>query len=176
MPEPGVIPPEYLVRGKELPHVALANLIHDDKALADFYHRYGHTLSDPWLLQDALRKAWTGDNDARQWLFHKYHRVSVRLFPEGLGILADDVGTFACICLISDLMEKRAAVCASPDCPAPYFVRARKGQKFCSHTCAILISVRRLRERQKKAMKLLEATERKKHRKRTVKSSRRAKR
>lgn len=56
--------------------------------------------------------------------------------------------------LLWDMLEKKACVlwslirmCENPDCPTPYFLEARKGQKYCSHKCAVLINVRRFRAR-----------------------------
>jgi hypothetical protein len=170
----GLLRPEHFVMGKEPPHVALANLLLDDKALAAFTRRYGLVFVDPAQLQDLLRKAWRGDKEALEYLTQKNHRASVCIRPDGVSIIADDAGTCACLLFLHDCLNGKTAICASPDCPAPYFLRARKGQKFCSHRCATLISVRRLRERQKKAMKLLEAVER--ARRHSGKSSRRAKR
>lgn len=45
-----------------------------------------------------------------------------------------------------------AKICANPDCPHPYFLQKRKGQIYCSHPCAVLINVRRFRERESGSM------------------------
>ena len=112
-------------------------------------------------LQNALRKAWEGDKNTLAWLFRKHNRASVYIEPSGMRLSADDAWEGACLFFLLYYQAGRIGKCASPDCPAPYFLRARRGQRFCSHRCAVLVSVRHLRQRQKKAMKLLKAVERK---------------
>ena len=46
---------------------------------------------------------------------------------------------------LTDYAEKRLFVCEREDCPTPYFVQQRKGQRYCSHDCAVLENVRRFR-------------------------------
>jgi predicted RNA-binding Zn ribbon-like protein len=55
------------------------------------------------------------------------------------------------VAFLMDYKIGRIKVCGNPDCVTPYFVESRKGQEFCSHKCAVLINVRRFRERQSKA-------------------------
>jgi hypothetical protein len=54
------------------------------------------------------------------------------------------------ILLTRDLAEKRTRVCQNPDCPTPYFVAGRRDAKFCSHRCAVAISVNNFRKRQRR--------------------------
>lgn len=160
VPTYGLIPKD-LARTKEPPHVALANLLPDEKSLAKFTRTYGVIAGDALHFRDILRKAWEGDRSMLEWMSQRHNRASVYVESSGLRITADDAWEGACLLFLLDRQVGRAAKCASPDCPAPYFLRVRKGQKFCSHRCAVLVSVRKLRKRQQKAMRLLEATERK---------------
>ena len=54
---------------------------------------------------------------------------------------------------LQDCAAEKLGVCANPDCPARFFLKVRRGQNFCSHRCAVLINVRRFREREKRQTK-----------------------
>ncbi len=148
---------------KEPPHAALANLRPDDVgALSAFTRRYGvistHTLTglvstgDTGRFRDYLRQAWTGNRNAlEQMLVDLNARLGV--LPTGVDIIVEDLWTLTRLMFLRDWLAGRAQKCASPDCPAPYFLASRKGQKFCGQTCAVRENVRRFRERQEKQPK-----------------------
>ena len=74
-------------------------------------------------------------------------------FPDGVTLFAHDTWNLIRAAFLLDYKAGRARVCKNPDCPTPYFLRSRKGQEFCSHSCAVLINVRRFREREQKKAK-----------------------
>jgi len=64
-------------------------------------------------------------------------------------IVVKDLGKLIGMMFAQDLWEGRLRKCENPECrEVPYFQAVRKGQKFCSHRCAVLINVRHYRERQ----------------------------
>lgn len=151
--------PFGLRRWKEPPHVALANLRPETAALLAFTRRYGvvsrHTLSgfisasDTGRFGEHLRQAWRGDEKVLSQIGVDLS-ARLRVGPTGLEIVVDNLWTLIRLMFLRDWVAGRAKVCTSPDCPAPYFLAVRKGQKFCSQRCAVLINVRRFREREAK--------------------------
>ena len=164
---------------KEPPHLFLANLpvnpstgIADLKALEKFTRTYGllRSVDDPfihskdWIVdptisfaqRDRLRQAWqgkpewlaslraeTGDLDFRVAANFHFDR-------DGIELRVRDLWHLILLLFQYDYTTGRARVCAIKDCPrTPFFLQARKGQQFCSHECAILETVRRLRARGK---------------------------
>jgi hypothetical protein len=71
--------------------------------------------------------------------------------PRGVEIAVHDLWDLARLLFLRDFAAGRTKVCANEDCGSRYFLEQRKGQKFCSHNCAVLINVRRFRSRQVKA-------------------------
>ena len=116
-------------------------------------------------MQELLRQSWRGERFAIVELEHDlmvqglkpWFGVTDQLFKwkdapsDALTLWADDMWTVVRMAFLMDYKVGRAKICANPDCPTPYFVESRKGQEFCSHKCAVLINVRRFRERQAKA-------------------------
>ena len=52
---------------------------------------------------------------------------------------------------LRDYAAGKTRVCANKDCSSPHFLERREGQKYCTHKCAVLMNVRRFRERESKA-------------------------
>ena len=88
-------------------------------------------------LQEELRGAW--DND---WEWHKaYVRLlqeqiefgtAVTVRPGGSVLLTTaDPWTFICFLFVQDFLADRLGFCGNPDCPARYFRKKRKTQKYC---------------------------------------------
>jgi hypothetical protein len=85
--------------------------------------------------QDKLRVAWRGGNvgriaeiegeveesfDTDVIVAHRY----VRLRPK-------DLWASICFLFLWDLKADKLGICENPECPAPYFRKKRKTQKFC---------------------------------------------
>ena len=155
---------------KEPPHVFLANLLSDEtgwpdpKALERFTRTYGflgghehrdHRVSDPGRvrgMQTLLQQAWRGElvslddiefNDLAP-------ETEISFTRDGMELRVNDLWTLIRMLLLRDHSEGSARICAIADCPrTPYFLQARKGQRFCSHECAVLENVRRFRKAQR---------------------------
>jgi hypothetical protein len=173
--------PIDLSRWREPPHYFFANMSLDTADLGPTYQftkRYGYLVGyidvagGRFLvdvakmagLQDLIRRAWAADETAIEELERDLApevRLSVRAKEIEIGV--SDLWTLIRLLFLRDYAAKRTRVCANPDCPAPCFIQTRKGRKFCSHKCAVLINVRRFREAQRKAH----------HKSRTSKSKRR---
>jgi hypothetical protein len=137
----------------EPPHVAFANLLADKpEAVETFTKRYGvlsrhymdredpdgekFTIDSATFLvsQNNLRIAWKGDNvgvvdiegeveesfSTDVVVAHGY----VRLRPK-------DLWASICFLFLWDLKAGKLGFCENPECPAPYFRKKRKTQKFC---------------------------------------------
>ena len=81
-------------------------------------------------------------------------------------LITENLWSFICVLFMRDFQEGKAKVCISPDCIHPYFIEQRKGQKYCSHVCAVRENVRRFRQAESDA----------KHGRTTLKRERRSKR
>ncbi len=123
------------------------------------------------LFQRGLQEAWRENAEAiakvRSHLDSGKERYDVRLkqwvggrskiwlSAEGESIEAHltELVPFMCLLFLRDRATEDTGVCENPDCPAPYFLRDRKGQQFCTHKCAVLINVRKFRAAQKRKAK-----------------------
>lgn len=86
------------------------------------------------VAQDLLRRAWMGDGDAIREIEGQVEdaleaRPSVR--PRGIELTTENLWSLICTLFLLDRASGKTGVCANPDCPAPYFLRKRKDQKFC---------------------------------------------
>jgi hypothetical protein len=121
--------------------------------------------------QKLLQEAWTAKDDAikeignrieinqerydeksKQWVGG---RSKIWLSASGQSIEAhlSELVPFICLLFLRDYAAGNTGVCANPDCLAPYFLRDRQGQQFCTHKCAVLINVRRFRAAQRNKAK-----------------------
>ena len=112
--------------------------------------------------QELLRRAWRGESDAvkkveeeavRGTRYMKGLEIRSSVKAGGINFLAESLWSFMCVLFLRDYGMRRVKVCASPECPAPFFLQERKGQKYCSHKCAVLINVRRFRKRQRQRVR-----------------------
>ena len=114
-------------------------------------------------LQGLLRDAWRGNNGALNEIARGVTGdLDLQAHPDGLEIVARDLWALTRLLFLRDYASGKAKLCTNPDCETPYFLVVRRGQKFCSHACAVLINVRRFRER--KAKRLLEKSKKVKRR------------
>jgi hypothetical protein len=100
-------------------------------------------------LQALLREAWGGDGEALRNIAEGLTAdLDLEARPDGLELVARDLWTLVRLLFLRDRASGKAKLCANADCETPYFLLARRGQKFCSHRCAVLINVRRFRKRE----------------------------
>jgi hypothetical protein len=152
---------------REPPHPELANL-RPDGLLAlwvRFTRRYGViserasggvryvSPADIGRFGDYLRQAWDGDEKVLEQMLVDLN-ARLRVLPRGVDIVIEDLWTLVRLMFLRDWLFGRARKCARTDCPTPYFLAVRKGQKFCSHKCAVLLNVRRFRAAQRRAQKM----------------------
>ena len=160
--------PFDMSRWREPPHVALANLSLENAALGPVYQftkRYGYLIGHVDVasgyfyvdvakiaaMQKLIREAWTGERTAIEKLKNALSaEVSLSIEIKEIEIGISDLWSLIRLLFLRGYATKKTRVCANPDCPAPYFLESRRGQKFCSHACAVLINVRRFRERDAK--------------------------
>jgi hypothetical protein len=148
---------------KEPPHVVFANLQIDRRDLGPvvkFTREYGQVVGtqDGGVyrvhlravaeFQSLVRRAWQGDADDLQTILRSSD-VRFSIGPKekelSIGTLPSLIAAFT----LQDCSQAKLGECANPECPAPFFLKVRRGQNFCSHRCAVLINVRRFREREK---------------------------
>src|SRR5579875_227048 len=102
------------------------------------------------ICQHTLQEAWKGTaqglkNVRRQ--VQKKLRVTPIVEAEHVNFMTEQLWPFICMLFLRDYAAGITAICKIPDCPRkPYFLRAREGQIYCSHECAVLANVRRFRE------------------------------
>jgi hypothetical protein len=152
---------------KDAPHVALANLRDEPEAVLRFTRTYGVltrnykgesivlSVQDVLALRDVLRDAWEGRTyspllttvDMKTTLLIGPLIAQAKL-NAGIQIQVKNLATLISLLFAQDYSEGRLKKCANPDCSAPYFRAVRRGQKFCSNRCAVLINVRKFRQRE----------------------------
>ena len=110
-------------------------------------------------MQELLRQAWRGEPLAIETLQYGIRHsaqqeaygpleVKVAVGAPRVELYTRDLWGFIRVAFLADCSSRKTRVCANPDCPTPYYLEARRGQKFCSHKCAVLINVRRFRDRE----------------------------
>ncbi len=148
-----------LARWKEPPHVALANMRDNPEAALRFTRLYGALHPDytgeqdidiqislVFKFRDSLRHAWDGNYVALSVVVDDV-KAEIRLNPTRMEIVPENLWALIRVIFARDFWDRRTGKCENPECPAPYFLLARKGQKFCSQKCSVLISVREFRKR-----------------------------
>jgi hypothetical protein len=137
----------------EPPHVAFANLLADKPEAAEtFTKRYGvlsrlyMNREDPdgenftidsstfSLSQDHLQRAWRGDIleiiDIESELEVSFDTDVVVAYGS-VELRPKDLWASICFLFLWDLRADKLGYCENPGCPAPYFRKKRKTQKFC---------------------------------------------
>jgi hypothetical protein len=154
--------PFDLSRRKEPVHERLANMTLDVDSIYVFTKAWGfldaevapdgRLVTQPQHLeqfQDLLQRAWKGESKALSEI-EKDVKARVDVGAKGIDIAVVDLWNLVRLSFLRDHKVGRTKVCANKDCPSPYFLEQRKGQKYCTHKCAVLMNVRRFRERQAK--------------------------
>jgi hypothetical protein len=141
---------------RQPPHVALANWRFDsvERACA-FTRQYGalhiqeSVVRIDWLRkwQETLRKHWHGE-DAALWT-----AFQPRIENGEVVIEIGDLWPYISFLAQTDRYERKLAVCPNIDntCPAPYFLKERSDQRFCSAECRNFLNVQRWRSNPKNA-------------------------
>jgi len=57
--------------------------------------------------------------------------VTIAIKEDAVELLPKDIWALICLLSVRDYKAGKLAVCENPDCPARYFVKKRKTQKFC---------------------------------------------
>jgi hypothetical protein len=86
------------------------------------------------LTQLILRAAWEGDLlsiDALEFQVEEKTAVDIRVREGSVQLRTEDLHTFISFLFLVDYKNGRLGICENPDCPAPYFKKKRKTQKFC---------------------------------------------
>ena len=119
--------------------------------------------------QKLLQEAWRGDGEALDAIaVGLTDELELEAHTQGLELQVRDLWTLIRVLFLRDHASGKTKVCANPDCSARSFLQARKGQKYCSHGCAVLVNVRRFRAGLNKAGK---RTQRPAHRRFTQEKS-----
>jgi len=151
----------------ERAHESLANMALDLESLYVFTKRWGFLaggnddqgrllarVSDVQPFQAVLQAAWRGDSKALAELSRDV-KARVDVGAKGIDIAVVDLRNLICLMFLRDYHAGKTKVCGKPDCHSPYFLQQRRGQKYCTHKCAVLMNVRRFRERQARQKSLI---------------------
>jgi hypothetical protein len=132
----------------------LLNLVNlPDHYCEQFRRRFGNLYrlpgDDPLLLEcrNQLRRLWSGDRSAG-FLLESWVRQANRsaepswvltVFGDGQHGVRPNVHVFPLsLAFGATELASKMALCANPDCPARYFLKGRKSQRFCDRpACAV---------------------------------------
>jgi hypothetical protein len=141
----------------EPPHIAFANLLAEDpKAAQSFTRRYG-VLSRVYMdrddpdgrrfmidsatfiaTQDRLRQAWPGENSAHipalvdiEGEVEESFDTDVVVGGGFVHLRPKHLWASICFLFLWDSDAEKLGFCGNPDCPAPYFRKKRRTQKYC---------------------------------------------
>jgi hypothetical protein len=70
-----------------------------------------------------------GENSAIANIAEELTGFDIRPLETGKGVALETKSLWRFICLL--FLDSNPGFCANPDCPAPYFLKHRKTQKFC---------------------------------------------
>jgi hypothetical protein len=84
--------------------------------------------------QDKLRRAWAGDSN-EVGLIELDMRYALEaqfsVNAKSLELMTDGLWSLICVLFLIDHATGKTGVCGNPQCPAAYFLRKRKDQKYC---------------------------------------------
>ncbi len=99
--------------------------------------------------QDLLRRGWRGEgNPIKDMAKDIVARIEVGRTGIEIGVV--DLWSLVRLLFVRDYVAGETRICARDDCPTPYFLLKRRGQKYCTHDCAVVVNVRRFRARTSK--------------------------
>lgn len=148
-------------RRREPAHEAVANLAPDLDSLYAFTKLWGFLVGDidPETgeavirlqqfapRQTLLRQAWNGELGAINQIANDV-KARLDVNAKGVDIAVVDLWSLVRLQFLRDYWTGKTKMCLNPDCPSRYFLEQRRGQQYCSHKCAVLMNVRRFRQRQ----------------------------
>ena len=116
--------------------------------LNEMTYEYDESCTGFSSAQATLCRAWRQDKEAMEEVEVQVEhaldaRTSIKL--GGVELTTENLWSFICVLFLRDYLAGKARICESPDCANPYFLEKRRGQKFCSHVCAVRENVRRFR-------------------------------
>jgi hypothetical protein len=96
--------------------------------------------------QQLIRRAWTGDSAAAREI-EKIALRDLEINPSvdtrGVTLVAKKLGSLIFVLFLRDCGAGKCGVCSNPDCPARYFLKSRKTQKFCESGPCVTYARRR---------------------------------
>ena len=101
---------------------------------ADEIDRFDVDAADFTDAQDTLRRAWAGDGDAMNEIESQVqYALEARAFVKarGVEVIIGNLWGLIGVLFLVDHAAGKTGVCGNPECPAPYFLRKRKDQKYC---------------------------------------------
>jgi hypothetical protein len=108
--------------------------------------RFTLDLAEVAEFQDLLRKAWTEDSDAIGEIETQV-KDALEAHPSVkancIELTTDNLWSLICVLFLLDHAAGKTCVCANPECPAPYFLRKRKDQKYCERAPCSIYAQRR---------------------------------
>ena len=129
---------------EEPPHVALANMRASLEATTAVTKRWGPPAVRPGINGDELDeaktlwargrlvRAWRGDADLEDGSrLLSSISATLQVTGERIEVKPDQLWQTAFLLFMRDRAQGKTAVCENPECPAPYFIRKRRTQKFC---------------------------------------------
>lgn len=126
-------------KAKQPLHVEFANLRDEPEAIMAFTKRWRSPGVDnepdvkrTLLLRDVLRGAWRGDKSCLDGgPIMSVIFAAIHVTAERIEVKPSQLVETASLLFMRDRLQGKTAICENPECPAPYFLRKRKTQKFC---------------------------------------------
>jgi hypothetical protein len=78
-------------------------------------------------------------------------KFETKINAQGMTLHASDIWSFLRLAFMRDYVDGKTKICANLNCQTPFFLQGKKGQMFCSHSCASVAGVLRWRAKQAKA-------------------------
>jgi hypothetical protein len=81
-----------------------------------------------------LRAAWEGDPlsiNSFEFQVAEGTKVDILINQRSVQLRTEDLWTFIAFLFLFDYKDEKLGICENPECPAPYFRKKRKTQKFC---------------------------------------------
>jgi hypothetical protein len=105
------------------------------------------TVPSPVLKEDQLilRAAWEGDPasiSALEAQVEEDTKVDIQINQGSVQLRTEDLWTFVAFLFLFDYKDEKLGICENPECPAPFFRKKRKTQKFCEQGSCVAYAQR----------------------------------